>query len=176
MVSSAILLFLYRTLYIHLSPVAGPAAVAVAAAIASSSSYKAAMGGPQEAPEGPQMQIDNAVACTLPMRRLHTTALVGGPEEGAPSAGSVPLQHSVSSLGQQQQQQQLEKRSSMGPPRPKRRLISRPELLRHSSCSLLRMLSSSSLILGPRDSMTEQTQMQQEGVLLLYITGNALQT
>ncbi|KAL8270799.1 hypothetical protein Esti_005273 [Eimeria stiedai] len=98
------------------------------------------------------------------LRRLHTMP--------PPEVSGFPL-FSMGSKTQQQQQKQhpLERGASMGPPKPKRRLVSRAELLRHSSCTLLKMLSSSSLLGGPQDASDEGPQpTQPEGVLLLYIT------
>ncbi|OEH77923.1 alpha catalytic domain-containing protein [Cyclospora cayetanensis] len=103
----------------------------------------------------------------VPMRRLHTTPAVGTAEEG-PSLDFLDLNHSMTSVAPLPQ---LVRHPSMEPPKPKKRLISRPELLRHSSRSLLKMLSSSSLIENTESASEEHTCAQEEGVLLLYITG-----
>ncbi|KAL8453406.1 hypothetical protein Emed_000905 [Eimeria media] len=119
------------------------------------------MSGLVERPEGSE-----GAPGASPLRRLHT---MPPPEGGAP-----PL-FSLGSKQQQQHEKQhpLERGASMGAPKPKRRLISRAELLRHSSCTLLKMLSSSSLLGGPQEAPDEGPQpMQQEGVLLLYVTGS----
>ncbi|KAL8426408.1 hypothetical protein Efla_006760 [Eimeria flavescens] len=100
-----------------------------------------------------------------------------GMKIGAPEGASLHLRSRDSTQQQQQQQQeekqhQLERGTSKGSPQPKRRLISRAELLRHSSCSLLKMLSSSSLLGSPPEGFEDcSQQMQQEGILLFYITG-----
>ncbi|KAL8444826.1 hypothetical protein Emag_005308 [Eimeria magna] len=118
------------------------------------------MSGLIERPEGTE-----GAPGASPLRRLHTMppSEVGGPN--------------LFSMGSKQQQQEkqhpLERGASMGLPQPKRRLISRAELLRHSSCTLLKMLSSSFLLGGPQEAPDEGPQpMQQEGVLLLYVTGS----
>lgn len=114
------------------------------------------------APEGPHLLL-------LQLRRRHTSPDVPVSE----GCGSDP-DLLLSQQQQQHQEQQLllqGKGPFIGPGKPRKRLMSRPELLRHYSHSLLLPSSSSLLLPHGKQEAADLSSLLQGGILLLYITG-----